>query len=123
MDNDNKNNFNSLFINGNACNTQIQQNSNNSAQSIKTNDAFDYEKLLNVLDEIKEYFDLPKFNKDFADKAEDVKKCVDELAVMAKNKENPNVIKKSLILLKDLTIGASGSIIASGILGLIKNML
>ena len=37
-------------------------------------------------------------------------------------KQEPNLIKKSLQVLKDLTIGAGGSLIASGILALLGSL-
>lgn len=41
---------------------------------------------------------------------------------MVETKEEPKKIKKMLSTLKDLTIGVSGSLIASGICGLITQL-
>jgi hypothetical protein len=108
-----------IVIGDNASEIQIQQNTKDSNQKITNMQTFDYEKILNVLKEIKGYFDYPQFATTFNDNSELVKQIVNDTIKAAEKKEEPTLIKKSLYLLKDLAVGASGSLIASGILTLL----
>lgn len=108
-----------ILIGDNASQIQIQQNTSNSNQTITNMQTFDYEKVLSVLKEIQGYFDYPQFVSTFNDNSELVKQIVNDTIDVAEKKEEPTLIKKSLNLLKDLAVGASGSLIASGILTLL----
>ena len=79
----------------------------------------DYEQVIAVLNEIREYFDYPKFDETFKDNTENVKQVIEDTIAACRNKEDEGLIKKSLRILKDLAVGATGSLIASGILALL----
>lgn len=108
-----------IVIGDNASEIQIQQNTSNSNQTNTNIQAFDYEEVLNVLKEVQGYFEYPQFATTFNDNSELVKQIVNDTINAAEKKEEPTLIKKSLNLLKDLVVGASGSLIASGILALL----
>jgi hypothetical protein len=108
-----------IVIGDNASEIQIQQNTSNSSQTNTNIQTFDYEKVLNVLKEIQGYFDYPQFATTFNDNSELVKQIVNDTINAAEKNEEPTLIKKSLKLLKDLVVGTSGSLIASGILTLL----
>lgn len=111
-----------IVIGDNANGIQIQQNSDNSQQSMTNSQTFNYEKTLDILNEIKEYFDFPQFEKTFKDNSDLIKRLVEETAEATQKREDPSLIKKSLKLLKDLAIGAGGSLIATGIFGLLSSI-
>lgn len=113
---------NILSVGGNINNSQIQQNTTHSNQSMLMNLDFDYSKVLEVLNEIKQYFYIKEFDKTFGTDADKVKQIVIETIEMVNEKEEPSKIKKALNLLKDLAIGASGSIIATGICSMIQQL-
>lgn len=111
-----------IMIGDNANGIQIQQNSASSTQTMTNTQTLDYEKTLDVLKEIKSYIDFPQFSNTFQENAENVKNVIDSTIVAVEKKEDEKLIKKSLHLLKDLAIGAGGSLIASGILALLGTL-
>jgi predicted translin family RNA/ssDNA-binding protein len=111
-----------IVIGDNANGIQIQQNSDNAKQFMTNSQTFNYEKTLDILNEIREFFDYPQFEKTFQDKSDLIKQLVEETVEAVKKKEDPSLIKKSLKSLKDLTISAGGSLIATGILGLLSSI-
>lgn len=76
---------------------------------------FDYEKTLKVLEEIKECLQYPKFEKTFGSQSQVIQQIVYQTIDAVEKKEEPKLIMKSLKELKDLAIGISGSLIATGI--------
>lgn len=108
-----------IVIGDNANGIQIQQNSDGSVQSMENQQMFNYKKAHEILKEIEGYFTFPQFEETFKDNNDIVKKIVEETINAVENKSDPSLIKKSLSVLKDLAIGASGSLIANGIVGLI----
>lgn len=112
-----------IVIGDNANEIQIQQNSDNAQQLMTNSQTFNYEKTLDILREINEYFNYPQFEKTFQDKTDFIKQLVEETVKAVQEKEDPSLIKKSLQLLRDLTIGAGSSLIAMGILGLLGSIL
>lgn len=103
-------------------NNQIQLGTVGSTQkqkNINVEDNFDYEQVLKVLKEIKQCESL--FDETFGDKADNVNAILDDATQAAKEK-NSSALKKALSLLKDLVVGASGSIIASGILSQLQSI-
>lgn len=111
-----------IVIGDNANGIQIQQNSDNSSQEMVNSQSLDYEKAKSVLEEIKSYFDFPQFNQTYGNNVENIKSIVEDTINSLENNEDEGLIKKSLKLLKDLTIGAAGSLIASGILALLGTL-
>ena len=111
-----------INIGGNATGIQIQQNSSNSSQNMTIQTGFDYEQIAKALKDIQSYTELPQFNSAYGENADHVKALINETLSAVQEKQEPGLIKKSLQVLKDLTIGAGGSLIASGILALLGSL-
>ena len=105
-----------IVIGDNANGIQIQQNSDGAMQEMTNSQTFNYDKALEVLKEIKEYIDFPQFQTTFKENSENVKAIIEDTIKAVENKEDVGIVKKSLRILKDLAVGASGSLIASGII-------
>jgi soluble P-type ATPase len=112
-----------IVIGDNANAVQILQNSDGTNQIMTNSQTFNYEKTLDVLKEIKEYFDYHKFNETFGAQAELIQQIVNQTIDAVQKKEDPKLITKSLKVLKDLAVGAGGSLIASGIIGLLNTVI
>ena len=106
---------------GNVSNTQFQQGTKNSSQYFSNTDALDYEKVIEVVANIKKY--EMNYNEEFGDKAQDIRDKVDAIYELAKKREEPGKIKTLLADLKDLTVGITGSLIATGIQPMIGALL
>jgi hypothetical protein len=113
---------NTLHIGGNVTGSQFQQGTNNSTQNMVVENNFDYEQVLKILNKINKSFENDDFQEEFGDKSEEIKKAVADTIEMVKRDEEPSKIKKALNTIKELAIGVSGSLIASGICGLIKQL-
>lgn len=111
-----------IVIGDNANGIQIQQNSDGAMQEMTSSQTFNYDKALEVLKEIKEYIDFPQFQTTFKENSENVKVIIEDTIKAVGNKEDVGIVKKSLRILKDLAVGASGSLIASGIIALIGTL-
>lgn len=109
-----------IIIGDNANGIQIQQNTSDSIQEMTNSQGLDYEKTSKVLNEICSYFEYPQFAQTFGDNSDNVKAIIQSTLEAVEKHEDEGLIKKSLKVLKDLTIGAGGSMIASGILGLLS---
>ena len=113
---------NTLNIQGNVSNSQLQQGTNNSSQSMEKNTDFDYFKVLETINRIKESTTNSIFDKEFGTNAEEVKNIINQTVEMLENKEEPKRIKLILETLKGLTLSVSSSVIASGIYSLITQL-
>lgn len=111
-----------ISIGDNANGIQIQQNSDGAMQVMTNSQTFTYDKALEVLKEIKEYIDFPQFQTTFKENSENVKDIIEDTIKAVENKEDVGIVKKSLRILKDLAVGASGSLIASGIIALLGTL-
>ena len=111
-----------IVIGDNANGIQIQQNSDGAMQEMTNSQTFNYDKALEVLKEIKEYIDFPQFQTTFQENSENVKAIIEDTIKAVENKEDVGFVKKSLRILKDLAVGASGSLIASGIIALLGTL-
>lgn len=111
-----------IVIGDNANGIQIQQNSDGAMQEMTNSQTFNYDKALEVLKEIKEYIDFPQFQTTFKENSENVKEIIEDTMKAVENKEDVGIVKKSLRILKDLAVGASGSLIASGIIALLGTL-
>lgn len=111
-----------IVIRDNANGIQIQQNSDGAMQEMTNSQTFNYDKALEVLKEIKEYIDFPQFQTTFKENSENVKAIIEDTIKAVENKEDVGIVKKSLRILKDLAVGASGSLIASGIIALLGTL-
>ena len=92
-------------------------------QEMTNSQTFNYDKALEVLKEIKEYIDFPQFQTTFKENSDNVKAIIEDTIKAVENKEDVGIVKKSLRILKDLAVGASGSLIASGIIALLGTLL
>lgn len=113
---------NTLSIQGSVSGSQIQQGTTNSTQAMDVVNAFDYAQVLDVINKIKRSTQSEDFDIDFGEKSVEVKQIIDDTLSMIETKEEPTKIKKMLSTLKDLAIGVSSSLIASGICGLITQL-
>lgn len=111
-----------IVIGDNANGIQIQQNSDGATQEMTNSQAFNYDKALEVLKEIREYVDFPQFQTTFKENSENVKTIIEDTIKAVESKEDVGIVKKSLRILKDLAVGASGSLIASGIIALLGTL-
>lgn len=111
-----------IVIGDNANGIQIQQNSDGAMQEMTNSQTFNYDKALEVLKEIKEYIDFTQFQTTFKENSENVKAIIEDTIKAVENKEDVGIVKKSLRILKDLAVGASGSLIASGIIALLGTL-
>ena len=108
-----------IVIGDNANGIQIQQNSAGAQQSMTNSQGLDYDKVAGVLKEISSYFEYPQFEQTFGDNSDNIKAVIESTLTAVDNREEEGLIKKSLKILKDLVIGAGGSLIGSGILALL----
>lgn len=107
-----KQSYNNNFY-GDVTGVQIQQGTVNSTQSQTITQNFDYDSVSEVIKNIKKYDAM--FDSEFGDKATEVRNKLDSIEELLKNKDNPSKIKTLLIELKNLAVGITGSLIASGI--------
>ena len=111
-----------IVIGDNANGIQIQQNSDGSTQEMTNSQTFNYDKALEVLKEIKEYVDFPQFQATFGENSDNVKAIIEKTIEAVENRSDEGIIKKSLRILRELAIGTSGSLIASGIIALLGTL-
>lgn len=111
-----------IVIGDNANAIQIQQNSAGALQQMENKQKLDYQKAYEILDEIKSYFDFPQFENTFGNNTENIKQLVLDTMDAIKKGEDEGIIKKSLHLIRELVVGTTGSMIASGILALLGQL-
>lgn len=111
-----------IIIGDNAKDIQIQQNSSGSQQTMVGQNGLNYEQVLLILSEIKEYFDFPQFEKDFRDSVESMKRMVNSTMEAVSAHEDEGLIKKSLRVIRDIAVNAAGGLISSGIIALISSL-
>ena len=90
---------------------QIQQN---------VNEAFDYGKVIKILDDINEYKD--SFNKAYGNKSKDVEEILEKTKNDCLDKKSPEIIRKSLSALKEITKDVTSNIITTGILSMLEQI-
>jgi len=105
---------------GKSENSQIQQGDNNSIQIQSMNKEFDYEKISETLDEIKEYKYM--FEEVYGEKSKLAERALNDAIERTTNKDKPSKIKSALTILKDLSLRVSSSVIATEILEIIKKI-
>ena len=110
-----------IVVGDNANGVQIQQNSAGALQEIDNVQKFDYEKAYEILNEIRTYFEYPQFGQTFGDNTNNVIVIVDTMEAI-KNKDDEGLIKKSLHVIRDLAVGATESMISSGMLALLGQL-
>lgn len=112
------NNTNNFY--GNVSNVQVQQGTVNSmqTQTATSMETIDFEKVAEFVTKIKKYNNF--FEDEFGDNATAVREKITEIETLVKKRENPSKIKMLLSELKNLSVGVTGSLIATGIVEGIK---
>lgn len=108
-----KQNYNTNHFYGDVSGVQIQQGTINSSQTQNISQEFDYEAISKIIENIKKYDGL--FDAEFGDKASKLRDRIEGLEKLIEKRDNPNKIKVLLTELKNLAVGVTGSLIASGI--------
>lgn len=98
---------------GDVTGVQIQQGTVNSTQTQTINQDFDYGSISDIIENIKKYDSF--FDAEFGDKASDLREKISALEELLNKRDNPSKIKMLLTELKNLAVGVTGSLIASGI--------
>lgn len=101
-------------------NIQIQQGTTNSSQISKSSKGFNYDAVSEFLNQIKKY-DLSKM--EFGENSGKIQEVIEETERAVECQAHPSTIKRLLHTLRDLAIGATGSLIASGIASQIPSLL
>ncbi len=107
-------------IGENFSNIQIQQGTVNSSQIQTINEVFNYENAMRILNEISKYKSM--FADVYGEDSKIAEETLDEAIKAVEKKEKPSKIKTALSVLKDITLRVSSSLIATGILGLLKQL-
>lgn len=81
---------------------------------------FDYANIQKIVEEIKKYDSM--LDNEYNDDADKVRDILSDVTKLVEKKEEPQKIKNALMVLKDLSIGISGSLIASGIVDMITKL-
>lgn len=105
---------------GNVSNIQLQQGNVNSiqTQTVTAVETLDFDRVSEFVTKIKKYDSL--LEDEFGDKAMEVRQKITEIDALVQKKENPSKVKMLLMDLKNLSIGVTGSLIATGIVEGIK---
>jgi len=104
---------------GDSSNIQIQQNSNNSTQNMTITNSIDYEKVLEIFNNV--LANMDSFNLSNEDR-EQLEKVVLKAKPIAEKKTDEDFVNKSLMIIKDIMLRASGSLTAHGILFCIQQL-
>lgn len=99
---------------------QIQQGTMNSTQNQCNKELEDYEKILSVVSEIRKYD--KEFYQIYKENTDKVNNMLNEIPILIQKRENSS-IKKKLQTLRELSMGVSGSLVASGIVQLLSEIL
>lgn len=110
----------SVNIQGNASSVQIQQGTVNSSQFQNVNQEFDFDKAAEVLHEISKY--IPMFADTYGQDCKIAENALNEARECVSDRKNSLKIKKALSILKDVSLRVSSSLIATGILELLKQI-
>lgn len=108
------NSFTNNFF-GNVQNVQIQQGTEDSYQKQENIDYAGYQE---ILTELKKYEN--ESNEEFGDNVVSLREEINNLENMVKNKDKESKIKKVLKTIKEIAIEASGGVVASAIIELLK---
>ena len=111
------NNTNNFY--GEVTGVQIQQGTVNSSQSQSVNQGFDYAEVAEIIEKIKKYDSF--LDDEYGENALEIRNKIDEIEYLVQ-KENPSRIKTLLSDIKNLSIGVTGSLIASGIVTLLSRV-
>ena len=112
------NNTNNFY--GEVTGVQIQQGTVNSSQSQSVNQGFHYAEVAEINEKIKKYDSF--LDDEYGENALEIRNKIDEIEDLVQKKENPSRIKTLLSDIKNLSIGVTGSLIASGIVTLLSRV-
>ena len=112
------NNTNNFY--GEVTGVQIQQGTVNSSQSQSVNQGFDYAEVAEIIEKIKKYDSF--LDDEYGENALEIRNKIDEIEDLVQKKENPSRIKTLRSDIKNLSIGVTGSLIASGIVTLLSRV-
>ena len=112
------NNTNNFY--GEVTGVQIQQGTVNSSQSQSVNQGFDYAEVAEIIEKIKKYDSF--LDDEYGENALEIRNKIDEIEYLVQKIENPSRIKTLLSDIKNLSIGVTGSLIASGIVTLLSRV-
>lgn len=104
---------------GNASNVQIQQNVSGSSQSMNVDEPVDFDKAWRIFNDILNNLGSFELSND---EEEQLKNIATEAKSISETKTDGSFVKKSIMLIKDIMLRATGSLTASGILHLISQM-
>ena len=104
---------------GSATNVQIQQNTNNSSQTINVDSEIDYDKAAEIFKTI--IANMPSFNLPTGSERELVN-IATEVMPMVEARTNTPSVKKALALVKDILLRTTSSLAASGVLYMISQI-
>ena len=107
---------------GQVGNLQLQQgNSNNMKQGQNVvEEKFDYDQIKQIIDLINQ--EDNQLDVIYGDNVIQVRELVSEITSLTEQQKEPQKIKKALLTLKDLSVGITGSLIASGIVNMISSL-
>lgn len=105
---------------GSTINVNLQQGSINLNQSPAVPPAFDYQVVASFLAEVERY---KLSTKELGNCAVELQEVLEKLKSAVNKREEPSKIKNLLEAMRDLAIGVSGSLIASGISAQILNLI
>lgn len=106
---------------GEAKGVQIQQGTNNSSQNQTIIQDFNYDKVKEVVGQIRKYDSM--FDEEYGENASELRNKIEEIEELLQKRENPSKIKELLTEIKNLSIGVAGSLIASGIVTAISSVI
>ena len=109
-------------VSGNVTLQGGQVGNTNSSLTNNNGESFDYEKILNILNMIKNATNSETFDTEFGEGALKAKKVIAEAISAAQKKEKPNEIMSAIQTLKDIFSKVSVSVISTGILGLLNSI-
>lgn len=113
------NNTNNFY--GEAKGVQIQQGTNSSSQNQTIIQDFNYDKVKEVVGQIKKYDSM--FDEEYGENAPELRNKIEEIEELLQKRDNPSKIKVLLTEIKNLSIGVAGSLIASGIVTAISSVI
>ncbi|MCU6761471.1 Uncharacterised protein [uncultured Roseburia sp.] len=113
------NNTNNFY--GEARGVQIQQGTNSSSQNQTIMQDFNYDKVKEVVGQIKKYDSM--FDEEYGENVSELRNKIEEIEKLLQKRENPSKIKVLLTEIKNISLGVARSIIASGIVTAISSII
>lgn len=110
-----------MTVNGNVSNSQLQQGSTNSSQSLKFSNEFDYTKAFKILTQIQQYTTNDLFSNEFGSNSDELRGIINEAIENAQDKSNSKKLKDNLSRIKSFASNITTGIIANGIFQLIQS--